>query len=135
MKRKLATLTIWLDNEDTDSTSSSDYHQGDSSSYTVTLRPKGDLAASPFGKQTPDILAHELGHFIGTILNTPVQAKSGWDWTTPVEQLAGEKEAWRLAGVMKPGLDKSPIAKDALESYEETARRYPDIPRVLLGLR
>lgn len=108
--KKLATLTIYLDNEadgyNTDGlTSAFQTNDPVPGEWSLVLRPKAD--ASHMGrvltvKDGETIMAHELGHFLATFLKYPshdsLAASVGV--VTPAE-----REAWRIGKIINPKLD------------------------------
>ena len=122
----LATLKIYRDDSGGKETSYSRHKPG-TSEYEIVLRPKADAMVSKYGNQTVDVLAHELGHFVGNFAKTPTAKKSGFWWTTTNQELESEKEAWRIARDIKPDISQE-IEKDAVGAYEKLAKTMPNTP-------
>jgi hypothetical protein len=108
MKKKIATLEVWVDTDETEEVSclQSDRSTGD---YRILLHPTADKVTKR--AEVATILAHELGHFVGYMMKSPWQI-------CPVKQF-GEREAWSIARKIKPDLDES-LATYALNTYVET---------------
>ena len=82
------------------------------------------MSNSKFGSDTPGILAHELGHFVGNILDVPEVRGGGFPTSTREEQLADERQAWKMAKIMYPKLDQK-LVEYATGTYETN---YQDDP-------
>lgn len=115
--RKLATLTVWLDEAPQGDESSYTKHEEGSSDYEIFLRPKADQACTSFPIKVADVFAHELGHFVADVLRTPATRVTK-QAETPVTKLRQEQEAWHFAERMVPGIKGSPVEKDALAAYQ-----------------
>jgi hypothetical protein len=133
MKTRLATLEVWSDDSVTGESSVTQHHK-DTKEWKITLRPNDDMKFSKYGSQTEDVLAHELGHFVAEVVGRKAQRQSGYFYSTPAQNLAGEKDAWEIARKIKPDIPKA-IEKDALDAYRKIVRENPpDIPMGILGL-
>jgi hypothetical protein len=128
---KLASLEVWLDDSPGEESSYTTHKEGETA-YKVVLRPKGDLVD---GKQPKpeDVLAHELGHFVADVFQTPAAKKSWFPTATTNEQLSGEREAWHFAEAIFPDFDKE-VKEKVLAHYEKGARMYPNIPMSFLRM-
>jgi hypothetical protein len=102
MKRLLGKVSVYLD--DTDTSESSHLAKEGNNEYTILLTPAVDKdelenRGIPYrGMQnTATALAHEFGHLIGEMLHSPAEKN---------HDLASESEAWHLAEIAYPNLDK-----------------------------
>jgi hypothetical protein len=127
--RKLGTLEVWIDEDSTKSSfTKRDNVTGD---YKIVLNPKGDKERSG-EDNTPAVLAHELGHFVGRILETPAAMNSGRYHSSANDTLVAEKEAWKFADEIVPGISESTIAKKAIGNYSNIAKNAGHMPMGLL---
>jgi hypothetical protein len=107
VKKLLGKVSVWLDGENR--AESSHLQKEGNKEYTILLTPAVDKEELEYrgipykGMQnTASSLAHEFGHLIGEMLNSPAQKNN---------DLASESEAWHLAEIAYPKLDKK--QKDA----------------------
>jgi hypothetical protein len=113
MKKKIATLEVWVDeNSDGVSRLESIPAIGE---YKVVMNPKADaeeqaIVRHDSKRSFATILAHELGHFVSQVLQSPWQR---CPWKEP-----GEREAWAVAHQIMPDLDKE-LEQSALNTYTQ----------------
>jgi hypothetical protein len=125
MRKLLGNVSVYLDEQET--SESSRATKLDGHNYEITLTPKVDKyqmesRGLPYNRQktTMTTLAHEFGHVIGRILNSPVYGTTGEDAPMIAKNpLAAEREAWAIAEIEMPGLDKNE-ERAALGMDEET---------------
>jgi hypothetical protein len=104
MKKLLGKVSVYLD--DTLTGESSRLDVLGFGTYEILLTPKEDKAQMesrgvPYNasKNTATTLAHEFGHLIGRLLGSHAQNQS--------HTLVSEQEAWALANIEYPDLDKA----------------------------
>ena len=129
--KKLATVEIFLD-EDAGPGESSSYTHYDTRKrdyYQIFLRPNADKAMSSAGTDTPNILAHELGHVVTHVFSTPASLASGYPTSSLQEQFAAENEAWGFSEKMSPGITKKPVYTQPMEAWKKAIKKFgPDTP-------
>ena len=103
MKKLLGKVSVYVDTEITGDGQSSYERKLDGNNYEILLTPKVDKyhmesSGLPYSeaKNTATTLAHEFGHLIGRLLHSPAQEVD----------LPAEREAWTLADIEYPSLDK-----------------------------
>jgi hypothetical protein len=115
MRKLLGQVSVYLDNASTDVSSHIEAIER-GKTYEIVLTPQVDKDEMEYRgipyhgiSNTATTLAHEFGHLIGELLHT----SAAWG----SNELAGEKEAWNLAEIANPHLEKQQ-EKAALGTYE-----------------
>jgi hypothetical protein len=123
MKQRVATVHIFADTDNTDSSFSRRMDQ-DNFMVQINAGEKG----FDFGdvKQVQTLLAHELGHVIcmvtGDETHHPVNQWLYRMTNDAASLIPAERKAWQLAEKMVPEMDKK-LLQDGLESYERNSSR------------
>jgi hypothetical protein len=124
MRKLLGNVSVYLDEQET--SESSRATKLDGHNYEITLTPQVDRyqmesRGLPYNRQktTMTTLAHEFGHVIGRLLGSPVYAQGDDAVMTTGNPLAAEREAWAIAEIEMPSLDKNE-ERAALGMDEET---------------
>ena len=122
MKRKVATLDVYIDPESTDSSvTSGSYGPGN---YSITIN-KGEKphAVTNMGK-FQSTLAHELGHFVGLLtmdashdVRLAREMRDNGTQGRQILSLPAERKAWEFANIINPYINPEDI-KNSLATYE-----------------
>ncbi len=122
MKRKVATLDVYIDPESTDSSvTSGSYGPGN---YSITIN-KGEEphAVTNMGK-FQSTLAHELGHFVGLLtmdashdVRLAREMRDNGTQGRQILSLPAERKAWEFANIINPYINPEDI-KNSLATYE-----------------
>jgi hypothetical protein len=122
MKRKLATLELWVDDEQPIPTRMMQ-NKNNETEYRLTINPSdqklfehGRVAEEP--RKWASIIAHEVGHFVAHVFHSPLQDP---DVAKVVGPIYGEREAWDLAYYTNPGINQK-IKQFALATYEQAQK-------------
>jgi hypothetical protein len=102
--------------------------------FKIVLCPNSSVDTKGLEKREQlQILAHELGHFVGHILNLPshkdtkkrqIRNKLLGLPEDAVKLLPMEKEAWQVAEIAVPGVSKSEAYTQSIASYERHDREF-----------
>lgn len=119
MKRKIASLDVYIDLDTTDT--ASNMRQYGSTNYELTMYPNQGYTPAKTRDQFQSIMAHELGHFVAMVSRDPTHysdaALMGKLVKSPTLALAGERKAWEIAHTILPTLLDS-TEQSCLKSYE-----------------
>jgi len=138
MKQLIATLQVYLDNDADLDQSSATTHQHGTKEWKIILRPATDkkhfVGSDKRSKyDVADVFAHELGHFVGSVMKLPEAIESGKPDATIQQVEAGEKQAWMFAKRMRP-VDEE-LEADALDQYTMVRKHFgPAFPMRLADL-
>jgi hypothetical protein len=133
MKRKIATLEVWID--ETEGAKSALQARMSSDEFRLIIAPNEDEQSKGPGN-LPSIIAHELGHFMAHLLKDKAHTrlnrlapivnfrKMVGDWSNQLEkrftrevELPTEVQAWKYADMIYPNV-KQEIRAAALYTYE-----------------
>jgi hypothetical protein len=127
MKKKVATLEVWYDDETTHPETGGPFvshletnvQNGELQPFKLVVNPAADhqwLAEKPLANDRAkfaSIIAHELGHFVAILM------KSKWQTVLQAfDRLPGEREAWNIAHYINPNINAE-VKQLALASYED----------------
>ncbi len=117
MQRKIANLEVWIDDQSPIPTRMA-RSRDDGSKYCLIINPgdecqlsKLGIASKAIGKWT-SILAHEVGHFIAWVFNSPLQS----DAALTLAPILAEKYAWDMAYYVNPNINND-VKQKALATY------------------
>lgn len=116
-KRKLATLEVWVDEDDREGSSFLNANR-ESNEYVITIRPNGVDKLNTI-KRLQTTLAHELGHFAAHVLRDESHDPFLLSMAQFINSglLPAEKKANEIAGQMGLELDKGQL-QEAIDTYK-----------------
>src|SRR5208283_284300 len=118
MQRKIANLEVWIDSDSPIPTRMA-RSKDDGSKYCLILNPKDECKLESLGIATncpakwTSIIAHEVGHFIAWLFNSPLQSEV----MTAIAPIVAEKYAWDLAHYVNPNVNPT-VKQAALSTYQ-----------------
>ena len=133
----IATLRVLESDKDC----TSGLHSVDENRFDLILCPNETTGNGLVKRSMPEIMAHELGHFVGRVLKLPAEVHAGEIFKTVsamgipgdyTPKQPSEREAWQVAETILPGAMETDAYKFSMDAYakydKELARQVSELP-------